>query len=99
MKFVQWMVFVVAVLVSLTFVSAQEDKVAAPTLTDVQKLRLQNAVLRVQLAQSELDRVREQANAFIHSLQVSGYELDFERLEYVAKKPPSPSGNEDATKR
>jgi hypothetical protein len=78
------------VLLMLTVASAQTQ---APLLTDVQRLQIQNAVLRVQLAQSELQRVTEAANALIHSLQKPGYTLDLDKFVYVpvpTKEPPDP---------
>lgn len=66
-----------------TVVAAQAD---APTLTDVQTLRVQNALLRVQLAVSELERARDVANTLIHSLQRPGYTLDLEQMKYVPVK-------------
>lgn len=74
-------------LAGMAWASAQT---AGPTLTDVQSLRVQNALLRVRLAASELERARESANALIHSLQLPGYELDLDQLIYVPKKSPAP---------
>lgn len=59
-----------------------------PILTDLQRLQVQNALLRVQLAASELERTREAANALIHSLQRDGFDLNLEQLAYVPKAKP-----------
>lgn len=69
-------------LAGMAWTSAQ----TGPILTDVQVLRIQNAILKVQLAQSELERAKESANVLIQSLQVKGYTLDLERGVYVPVK-------------
>lgn len=73
-------------------VMAQEG---APTVSDVDRLKLQTfaqrreiAQLKAQLAQAEFDRATEAANALLHSLQKPGYALDVERLVYVPTPAP-----------
>lgn len=79
-----------AIVVLALLVGSVSAQPAVPTLTDVQTLRVQNALLRVQLAASELERAREAANALIHALQQPGFDLDLERLVYVPKKSSAP---------
>lgn len=75
-------------------VSLSAHAAEAPVLTDVQTLKLQNAILRVQLtearvrsAQIEFEQARQAANVLIHGLQQPGYALDLDRLVYVPKPP------------
>lgn len=78
---------VVAVAIVLTMVlSAQESKPApevAPTITDVQRLTLQNAVLRMRLAQVEFDKARDEAGALLVSLQKPGWTFDQQTMTYT----------------
>jgi hypothetical protein len=81
---------------------APED---APTLTEVQRLQIQNlaqrielAQLRAQAAQREFDTAREQIQKLVSSLQVDGYTLNLETLSYtptpapaVNQAPPEPA--------
>jgi hypothetical protein len=67
----------------------------APKLSDTQRLQLQVvaqrieiAQLKAQAAQVEFERARVDFGALVKSLQVDGYDLDLQRLEYV-KKPPA----------
>jgi hypothetical protein len=69
----------------------------APTLTDVQKLTLQNVLLRIELAQrqaqqaqSDFDKARTEAQQLVSSLQVPGYDLDIAGLKYTPMKPAEP---------
>jgi hypothetical protein len=88
----------VAVVLALACGTRAQD--TAPTLTDVQKLTIQNlaqrieiAQLRAQQAQAEFDKARQAIGKLVQSLQVEGYELRLETLEYV-KKPQSEKKNE-----
>jgi hypothetical protein len=75
---------------------------APPTLTEVQRLTLQNALLRVQLAESrlqlaqtEFERARVEATSLLTSLQVPGYAFDLQTLTYTkapAQPPKGPGG-------
>ena len=83
--------FIVIALLMLALLTQANE---VPTLTEVQRLQIQNAILRVQLAQSELDRMKEAANVLIHALQKPGYALDLERLVYVPIPEPPPKKTE-----
>lgn len=68
---------------------------AAPQLTDVQKLQVQNALLRLEaaqlratLAQADVDKARADGSQLVAALNVPGYELDVQTLTYV--KTPEP---------
>ena len=83
--------FIVIALLMLALLTQANE---VPTLTEVQRLQIQNAILRVQLAQSELDRTKEAANVLIYTLQKPGYALDLERLVYVPIPEPPPQKRE-----
>lgn len=68
---------------------------AAPQLTDVQKLQVQNALLRLEaaqlratLAQGDVEKARAEGSQLVAALNVPGYELDLQTLTYV--KTPEP---------
>jgi len=67
---------------------------ADPTLTEVQKLQIQNVMLRIELAQrqaqqaqADFDKARGEAQTLIQGLQVPGYDLDLQALAYKPKPP------------
>ena len=75
--------------------SPEAEKLTTPELSDVQKLTIQNlalsldnAQLRAQQAQWNFDVAREAIGKLVHSLQVDGWTLDLQRLEYVKKVEP-----------
>jgi hypothetical protein len=68
-----------------------------PTISEVQRLRLQNlsqrielAQLRAQAAQREFDAAREELSTLVVSLKVEGYSLDLQTLTYTKDPPPAP---------
>lgn len=75
---------------------AQTDATAKPPmLSEVQKLQVQNAVLRFQLAQAQLQDAQREAAALIQSLQVAGWTLDVNSLTYSpAPKPERKPGEQ-----
>ncbi len=91
-----WGVAIVAL--ALTAAAAQEKPIAepkAPALTTEQKQavtilaqRIEIAQLKAQQAQAEFDRAREEIATLLRSLQVQGYTLDLQKMEYV--KTPEP---------
>lgn len=77
----------VALLVLTAPVLAQDAQ--APTLTEVQRLKVQTlaqrmeiAQLRAQQAQRDFDDARAQLATLLQSLQVEGYVLDLSTLTY-----------------
>lgn len=79
----------VALCVAFVWVAAMPQK-APPALTDVQKLQIQNAVQRVQIAQLQMQnaqaafvQAREAATTLLRGLNVPGYALDLQTLQYV----------------
>ena len=92
MRNIVWCALVIAAV--LTFgVSAQESKPVAldakpPTITDVQRLTLQNAVLRMRLAQAEFDKARDEAALLLVELQKPGWVFDQQTMTYT--KAPEP---------
>lgn len=70
---------------------------APPSLTEVQKLQIQNLAQRIELAQlrariaeSEFNAARQELQAKIATLQVDGYRLDLETMAYVPNPPAPP---------
>ena len=49
-------------------------------------VRIENAQLRAQLAQSEFERAGAELSTLVQSLQKDGYDLDIRTLTYTAKK-------------
>lgn len=77
----------------LCFAATLGAEVSAPTLTEVQQLKVQVALQRmeiaqqkVQLAQQELNEAQTNAQALLRTLIVDGYDLDLSTLTYVAKE-------------
>lgn len=74
---------------------------AVPELTNEQKLTVTNYVQRIQLAQlriqalqAEFETARKDATAFVQSLDRECFDLDLDKLVYVAKpdcKPKAPA--------
>lgn len=69
-----------------------------PALSEVQKLQVQNAVQRVELAQlryvnaaSEFEKARGDANALLKSLEREGFVLNLQTMQY--EKKPSEKTN------
>jgi len=69
-----------------------------PSLTEVQRLQIQNltqrlelAQLRAQAAQHDFDEARAALTTLLKSLEVDGYDLDVGTLTY-RKKPDPPKG-------
>jgi len=54
-----------------------------PPLTETQKLKLANALQRVQIAQYELKSATGEAQTLIKSLSVPGYDISLQTFEYV----------------
>lgn len=70
----------------------------APTLTEVQQLKLRASLqtveiaqLRLQLAQQDFDRARLDTQELLRTLQQPGYRLDLNKLTYVPV-PVEPQG-------
>ena len=66
-----------------------------PVLTEIQKLTIQNLIQRIEIAQlraqaatEAFERAREEITMLMQSLQVPGYNLSLERLEYTKKAEP-----------
>jgi hypothetical protein len=75
-------------LLTLMLLAPIQDK-AAPTLSEIQKLQIQNvaqrielAQLRAQAAQREFEAARGDLSKLITTLKVEGYTLDLETLSY-----------------
>jgi hypothetical protein len=92
MRKIVWCAVVIAAV--LTFgVSAQEPKSVAaepkpPAITDVQRLTLQNAVLRMRLAQAEFDKARDEAALLLVELQKPGWVFDQQTMTYTKASDP-----------
>jgi len=84
----------IALILSTTVGLFAQD-VKAPTVSDMQKLkvqnlalRLDNAQLRAQVAQADYEKTRIELTTMIQSLQVEGYDLDLQTLTYTKKTSP-----------
>lgn len=101
---VKKLLFVIA-LVLVTVPTIAQDKPAtpsptastAPSLTSEQKKdfalliqRLELNTLKIQAAQSDFEIARQQLTQLVQTLQVAGYDLDLQKLEYVKKPDPKP---------
>ena len=67
---------------------------ADPVLSEINKLKVQNVMLRIELAQrqaqqaqADFDKARGEAQTLIQGLQVPGYDLDLQALAYKARPP------------
>lgn len=87
-------VFLSTLLVGAIFIigHAQEATKTSPALTEVQKLQIQNVVQRVQLAQAQMqlaqleyEKAQTEAQKLLSGLNVEGYDLDLQKLEYVKR--------------
>lgn len=65
-----------------------------PELSEVDKLKVQNVLLRIELAQraaqqaqTDFDRARTEATTLLQGLQKPGFELDLQALTYKAVTP------------
>lgn len=65
---------------------AQDAK--TPSLTDVQKLQVQNVLQRLENAQLRVQLVQTEAQTLLKTLTVPGYQLDLQTLTY-SKQPDS----------
>ena len=62
---------------------AAKPATAAPVLSELQRLQIQNVMLRLELVQRE-------AQTLVQSMQVPGYDLDLQGMRYVPKPEPKP---------
>ena len=67
---------------------------ADPVLSEIDKLKVQNVMLRIELAQrqaqqaqADFDKARGEAQTLIQGLQVPGWELDLQLFTYKPKPP------------
>ena len=67
---------------------------ADPVLSEIDKLKVQNVMLRIELAQrqaqqaqADFDKARGEAQTLIMGLQVPGWELDLQLFTYKPKPP------------
>lgn len=91
MRRLRWMCGCVLVMVAALGAQAPA---AAPALTAVQKLQVENALKDVQIAQLQLQAAERQvedtrtaATALLKGLDVKGYRLDLQTLTYVKDTP------------
>lgn len=81
---------------SLTYAAWQEKPAPQPqqppALTEVQKLQIQNltqrleiAQLRMQAAQADFDKAREEIGVLVKSLHVAGWDLNLQTMTYQKK--------------
>jgi hypothetical protein len=99
MKRIVWTFVVCACVGYAATVLAQEKPTPTkvePALTEVQRLQVQNVLLRIELAQrtiqqaqADFEKARTDATALMQGLQVPGYTLDLQTLTYTAAKPPA----------
>ena len=70
---------------SLTAQIPAEQKNESPTLTNEQKLTIQNLLQQLQIAEQSKNLATLQLQQLIPTLQVDGYTLDLNTLAYVKK--------------
>lgn len=76
--------YLVAALIGLVTAGTVGATADPPTLTDHQRLLVQNRVLAVQLAQTQLELV-------LRDLKRDGYDIDLAKIEYVKQPDPKPA--------
>lgn len=86
---------VVALFVSVAVRASQEpeaSQASAPTLGEVEKLKVQNLAQRLELAQTQIrvaqleyERTAQALTALLQSLQKPGYDLNLQTMEYTRK--------------
>ncbi len=64
-----------------------------PELSEVQKLQLQNVMLRYQLLQAQLQQVQQEAQGLIKGLERPGWTLDVQTMAYT-RTPVQPAQGE-----
>ena len=81
--------FVLAVTLCLLVASPLVGQTQAPTLTELERLRMTNALLVTELAKLRSDQARrdyeqavEDARALVRTLQRDGFTLDLQTLTY-----------------
>lgn len=65
--------------------ATQTPPAAAPKLTDEQKATIQSALLRLDNARLRAELAARDVSELLRSLQVPGYDLNMQTLEYQAK--------------
>lgn len=65
---------------------AQKAEEKPPSLSDVQKLQVQNALQRLEIAQLRLQAAQQDANTVLKSLTIPGWKLDLSTLTYTKEK-------------
>jgi hypothetical protein len=72
---------------------AQEKPAAAqpsaPTLTSEQKKDFQIVILRIQLAQAQMQQAQQEANALLQSFQREGWTFDPQAMTYAPAPKPA----------
>lgn len=59
-----------------------------PVLSELDKLRIQNAVQKIEIAQLKFNAARDELMALLNSLEKDGYTLDISTLGYKKKDEP-----------
>jgi hypothetical protein len=80
--------------------AADGAKTAQPALTEVQRLQIANLSKQLELnqtqikaAQLEFDRAAQTLSQMVQALQVPGYDLNLQTLEYAKKPDVAKSGD------
>lgn len=68
----------------------QTPEVKAPALTEIQKLQIQNAAQKLEIAQLRFKAAQEELMGLLSKVSVPGYELDLATLTYRKKEPKEP---------
>lgn len=81
-----------AILLSLLLIRgvAAQEKTAEPTLTDEQKLQLENRVQKMQIAELKLDAARNELITYLKTLDKPGYDLNLQTMTYSKRVSESP---------
>lgn len=73
--------------------AAAKSEATAPVLSEMDQLKIENAFLKINAAQQNLDKLKADFQALISSLQKPGYQIQQGqdgKLTYVADPKPEP---------
>ena len=63
------------------------EKAEIPTLTEVQKLKLENSIQRIAILQMKLEAEQKEFSELIQSYRIKGYTLDLNTFTYLPEIP------------
>lgn len=78
-----------ALLFATSILLASQATPAAPTLSEVKKLQIQNAMQRVEIAQLRFENARQDLLRLMAEAKVEGYTLDLATMTYQKDEKPA----------